>query len=157
MMPRFKIRVYRNKDERPAVERIIDSVRQLDLFIREAITGLDWVTISCSREDLQDENRCAMKLPKPLLEEDEMKMAEIIREVSLRTNASQKTVKEVISAWLEVVRESLRKDGKVMIRGLGTFSVQQRKGRRGRNPRTGEIIDIPPRKTVKFKPARDLL
>jgi len=67
MMPRFKIRVYRNKDERPAVERIIDSVRQLDLFIREAITGLDWVTISCSREDLQDENRCAMKLPKPLL------------------------------------------------------------------------------------------
>jgi len=157
MMPRFKVRVYREEDDSPAVERVLDSVRQLHLFIREAVTGLDWVAISCSREDLQGENPCGMKAPKPLLEEDEMKMAEMIREVSVRTNASQKTVREVVSAWLDVLREGLRKDGRVAVRGLGTFSVQQRKARRGRNPRTGEIIDIPPRKTVKFKPARDLL
>jgi nucleoid DNA-binding protein len=54
------------------------------------------------------------------------------------------------------VTQLLMKQGRVEIDGFGTFELHQRKARRGRNPRTGELIILPAKVTVRFKPAAAL-
>lgn len=61
-----------------------------------------------------------------------------------------------MTAFLDLVKEGLKNGEKVTIFGFGSFSVVERKARMGRNPRTGEEIEIPAAKTVKFKPAEKL-
>ena len=56
----------------------------------------------------------------------------------------------------ELITASLDDDGKCTIPGLGTFSIKTRKARAGRNPKTGETIEIPEKKTVVFKAASNL-
>ena len=52
--------------------------------------------------------------------------------------------------------QSLREGERLTLTGLGTFSVQQKAARVGRNPRTGAAVKIPPRKAVKFRPTIEL-
>ena len=52
---------------------------------------------------------------------------------------------------MESIGEELKNDGKVVLVGFGTFSVNERSARKGINPRTKEPIDIPAKKVVKFK------
>lgn len=58
-----------------------------------------------------------------------------------------------LSGLGEAVRAALAKGERVVLPGIGTLCCAQRKARTGRNPRTGEEIDIPARKAVKFSPA----
>ena len=51
------------------------------------------------------------------------------------------------------MHKAIKKDKRFSYPGFGTFTVKKRKARKGRNPKTGEIIDIAPTRTVAFKPA----
>jgi DNA-binding protein HU-beta len=55
-----------------------------------------------------------------------------------------------------IIAEELKQGGKVAISGFGTFEVRQRKARQGRNPHTGEALDIPASRAPAFKPGKPL-
>ncbi|MCD6413468.1 MAG: HU family DNA-binding protein [Elusimicrobia bacterium] len=66
--------------------------------------------------------------------------------------SAARALKSVVSS----IVEALKSDGKITISGLGTFKVKETKARKGRNPKTGEAIDIPASKRVSFKAASGL-
>jgi DNA-binding protein HU-beta len=66
---------------------------------------------------------------------------------------SKKLVATLIESAFEHLHKAIKKDKRFAYPGFGTFSVKKRKARKGRNPKTGEIIDIAPTRTVAFKPA----
>ncbi len=72
--------------------------------------------------------------------------------VSNDTNVAQVDVKKVVQKTLDVVVESLEKGETVELRNFGVFKVKNRRGRIGRNPRTGEEVQVPEKKVVVFKP-----
>ena len=85
-----------------------------------------------------------------------MNKAELISEVSEKVGITKKEVGNILDATTEVIRETLSKGGKVTLVGFGTFWVLNRKARRGRNPQTGEEIQIPAKKRPKFRAGKKL-
>jgi len=63
---------------------------------------------------------------------------------------SKAAAKKALESFIDSVNKTLKKGNKVTLVGFGTFSVSKRAARKGRNPRTGEIIKIAARKTPKF-------
>jgi DNA-binding protein HU-beta len=57
---------------------------------------------------------------------------------------------------MQAMRLSLRSGEKVVLSGVGSFHVKMRKAKVGRNPRTGQTVPIPPRRTVRFKISKEL-
>ena len=62
-----------------------------------------------------------------------------------------------IDAILNAMKQSLKNGERIELRGFGVFQVKQRKRGIGRNPRTGKEVVIPPGKTIRFKPGKNLL
>ena len=85
-----------------------------------------------------------------------MKKADFIKEVSIKASVNQVDSAAVIDAFIDTVSDILKSGDKISIAGLGTFSVSMRNARKGRNPSTGEEIDIAAKNVVKFKPAPKL-
>jgi DNA-binding protein HU-alpha len=73
-----------------------------------------------------------------------------------RTGMDKKEVKAFLDAMTGLVEDVIKQGGEVPFKGLGKFKVQHRKARTGRNPITGEPIDIPAKTVVKFTLARSL-
>jgi len=71
-----------------------------------------------------------------------------------RTRANE--VETIVNATLDTIKDALSKGENVKIPGFGTFKVEQRKARTGRNPRTGADIPIPAHGAVKFSPGKSL-
>lgn len=63
------------------------------------------------------------------------------------------TCEKAVTAILDGIEAGLNRDGDVSLKGFGTFKVKHNKARKGRNPKTGEAIDIPASKGVHFKPS----
>ena len=63
---------------------------------------------------------------------------------------------KALNGFMEAVTEALNAGEKVTLVGFGTFSVNERKARTGRNPRTGKPMEIPAKKVVKFRPGTKL-
>ncbi len=85
-----------------------------------------------------------------------MNKSDLIEEVAKVTCAKQEA-KDAVNALFSVIKQALGKNGRVGISGFGTFSVRARKPRMGRNPRTGQPIEISAKRVVKFKPAKEIL
>jgi len=68
----------------------------------------------------------------------------------------KKDIGKAIDIIIETMAESLDKGDRVEIRGFGSFSVRQRKARQTKNPKTGKIMDIPPRKTLHFAMSKSI-
>lgn len=68
-------------------------------------------------------------------------------------NLTKKDAEALVNAVFDNVKTAITKDKRFSYPGFGTFSVRERKARKGRNPRTGDEITIPASKTVGFKPA----
>jgi DNA-binding protein HU-beta len=85
-----------------------------------------------------------------------MTKADLIEKVSVSTGLSKAESGRALDAALDSIAKSLKKEQKVTLVGFGTFSVSKRKARKGRNPRTGEEIDIAASKTPKFTPGKAL-
>ena len=81
-----------------------------------------------------------------------MTKKDIIMKISEETNLKQVDVKDVVQRTFDMIIESLRSGDKVELRNFGIFKVKTRKGRQGRNPRTGDSVSIPDKKVVFFKP-----
>ncbi|HLW49033.1 MAG TPA: HU family DNA-binding protein [bacterium] len=76
--------------------------------------------------------------------------------VAAATGETRKQVSQVLDAILAGITDALRRDEKVTLVGFGTFQVRSRAAREGRNPRTGEKIQIPARKAPAFTAGKDL-
>jgi len=85
-----------------------------------------------------------------------MKKDDIISKMVEVTNLTKAEADKAMTAFLDSVKEGLKNGEKITIIGFGSFSVVERKARMGRNPQTGQEIEIPATKTVKFKPAEKL-
>jgi DNA-binding protein HU-beta len=85
-----------------------------------------------------------------------MTKQELSHKIAEATGLTQSEAKKSLDATLAIIEDSLTRDEKVTFIGFGSFSTATRKARKGRNPRTGEEIDIPASKTVKFAPGRNL-
>ena len=77
---------------------------------------------------------------------------DIVMKVSGETNLTQIDVKKIVQRVLDVVVESLERGETVELRNFGVFKVKSRRGRLGRNPRTGQEVAVPEKKVVVFKP-----
>jgi DNA-binding protein HU-beta len=76
--------------------------------------------------------------------------------VAKKSNLTNKAAKEAVKVFLNGIRDSLKRDEKVVLTGFGTFSVRSRKQRKGRNPKTGETITLAARKAPGFTPGKSL-
>ena len=81
-----------------------------------------------------------------------MTKKDIVLKVAAETGLKQLDVKRAIQRSLETIVDSLARGETVELRNFGIFKVKSRKGRTGRNPRTGEKVPVPPKKVVVFKP-----
>ncbi|HIC97677.1 MAG TPA: DNA-binding protein [Aquificaceae bacterium] len=70
---------------------------------------------------------------------------------------TKKEAYRIVSEVFEIVESALKSGEKVQVSGFGTFVVKFRKGKVGRNPRTGEEVPVPDRKVIIFKPSKKLL
>lgn len=85
-----------------------------------------------------------------------MNKTDFIASVSDKSGLSKVDAKKAVEAFIETVAEELAKGGKVALLGFGSFSVSERIARKGINPMTKQPIEIPARKTVKFKVGGEL-
>jgi integration host factor subunit beta len=69
---------------------------------------------------------------------------------------SKKQTEVVVETIFESIKDSLAKGGKVEIRGFGNFRLRSRKARKARNPKTGDSVDVPPKKVPYFKVGKEL-
>ncbi|MBL7031695.1 MAG: integration host factor subunit beta [Nitrospira sp.] len=69
---------------------------------------------------------------------------------------SKKQTEVVIETIFESIKDSLANGGKVEIRGFGNFKLRSRNARKARNPKTGESVDVPPKKVPYFKVGKEL-
>ncbi len=85
-----------------------------------------------------------------------MNKAGLVNEVVGEVGLTKRDVGRVINAITKVISGTLSNGDKVTLVGFGTFQVMQRRVRRGRNPQTGEEIQIPAKKVPKFVPGKSL-
>lgn len=85
-----------------------------------------------------------------------MNKRELIETLAAAGDLDRGDAEAALDAIVTVVGEALAKGDKVAIPGLGTFEVRERAARQGRNPRTGETIEIAAGKAPAFKPAAAL-
>ena len=81
-----------------------------------------------------------------------MTKKDIVTKVSNETNLTQIDVKKIVQRTLDAIVESLERAETVELRNFGVFKVKTRRGRVGRNPRTGQEVQVPEKKVVVFKP-----
>jgi nucleoid DNA-binding protein len=90
------------------------------------------------------------------IKERKMTKKDIILKVSDETNLKQIDVKKVVQKTFDCILQALVRGEKIELRNFGVFKIKQRKSRTGRNPRTGQVVPVPPRKVVVFKPGLEM-
>ena len=81
-----------------------------------------------------------------------MTKKEIAIKIADETGIKQIVVKKIVQKTIDTMIEALSSGQTLELRNFGVFKVKERKARTGRNPRTGEIVPVPPKKVVTFKP-----
>jgi len=82
-----------------------------------------------------------------------MTKGDLIGAIAAKTGLSKKAAGEALGIALAEIKKGVKKDGRLALPDFGVFTIRKRKGRIGRNPKTGATIQIKPSKTVGFKPA----
>ena len=85
-----------------------------------------------------------------------MTKKDIILKVSDETNLKQTDVKKIVQKTFDFMVEALVRGEKIELRNFGVFKIKERKSRTGRNPRTGQVVPVPARKVVVFKPGLEM-
>ena len=81
-----------------------------------------------------------------------MTKKDIVMKISNEINLTQIDVKKIVQKTLDCILEALERGETVELRNFGVFKVKNRRGRLGRNPRTGQEVQVPEKKVVVFKP-----
>jgi integration host factor subunit beta len=82
--------------------------------------------------------------------------ADLIEEVLKVSELPRKESETIVETIFESIIDALQKGDKIEIRGFGSFRTRQRRGRIGRNPKTGEKVEVPAKKIPFFKPSKEL-
>ena len=85
-----------------------------------------------------------------------MNKAQLVEAIALDGGISKVEARKAVDAFIRVAVQALREDDKILLSGLGVFSVQHKPARTGRNPRTGATVKIAPKRVVKFRPTAEL-
>ncbi|MDR2161422.1 MAG: HU family DNA-binding protein [Desulfovibrio sp.] len=85
-----------------------------------------------------------------------MTKADLVDKIAAKAGLTKVSAEKALGAFLTSVQDQLVKDGKLTLTGFGTFAVENRTERKGRNPRTGAVINIPATKVVKFRVGKTL-
>ena len=80
-----------------------------------------------------------------------MTKAELIEKMATDADISKAAADKALNSFIDGIKKTLKKGNKVTLVGFGTFSVGKRAARKGRNPKTGEVIKIKASKSPKFK------
>lgn len=75
---------------------------------------------------------------------------QLIEKVAKKSSLTKRAAADAVNSTFNLIRDSLGRGEKVIISGFGTFLIRSRSARRGRNPQTGETIQIPPKKLPSF-------
>ncbi len=85
-----------------------------------------------------------------------MTKKDIVLRIADETGLKQADVRLVVQKTFDIITEALAMGDKIELRNFGVFKVKERKPRVGRNPRTGEVVPVPPRRVVVFKPGLEM-
>jgi integration host factor subunit beta len=85
-----------------------------------------------------------------------MTKADLVEEVIQATELPRKESETIVETIFESIIHALQTGDKIEIRGFGSFRTRQRRGRVGRNPKTGAKVDVPPKRIPFFKPSKEL-
>jgi integration host factor subunit beta len=87
---------------------------------------------------------------------DGLTKAELVEEVARVTQLTKKQAEEIVNTVFLTIVDSLRDGRKIELRGFGSFRIRSRGARVGRNPKTGERVEVPPKRIPYFKPGKEL-
>jgi integration host factor subunit beta len=85
-----------------------------------------------------------------------MTKAELVEEVARKTALPKKQAEIIVNTVFESIVDSLKSGEKIELRGFGSFRIRQRDSRIGRNPKTGQKVDVPSKRIPYFKPGKEL-
>ncbi|MFA5337825.1 MAG: HU family DNA-binding protein [Candidatus Omnitrophota bacterium] len=85
-----------------------------------------------------------------------MRKRDIVLKISQNTGVKQVVVRDIVQHTFDTIFEALKNGERIELRNFGVFQVKKRKKRIGRNPKTGEVIPVPERHTVVFKPGLEM-
>src|SRR5438445_12107246 len=85
-----------------------------------------------------------------------MTKADLVEEVIRATELPRKESETVVETIFDSIIQALQGGDKIEIRGFGSFRTRSRRGRVGRNPKTGEKVEVPSKKILFFKPSKEL-
>ena len=85
-----------------------------------------------------------------------MTKAELVDEVARVVQLTKKQAETIVNIVFDSIVDSLRAGQKIELRGFGSFRLRNRKSRTGRNPKTGEKVEVPSKKIPYFKPGKEL-
>lgn len=85
-----------------------------------------------------------------------MNKAALVKAVAEKAGMTQRKTAEVVDAVLNSLVEALQNGEEVRVHGFGKFTVAERAARTARNPKTGELVQVPAKKAVRFKAAKQL-
>jgi integration host factor subunit beta len=85
-----------------------------------------------------------------------MTKAELVDEVARVVQLTKKQAETIVNIVFDSIVDSLRGGQKIELRGFGSFRLRSRKSRTGRNPKTGEKVEVPSKKIPYFKPGKEL-
>jgi integration host factor subunit beta len=87
---------------------------------------------------------------------DRMTKAELVEEVSRVSDLTKKHSEVIVDTVFKTIIDALHRGEKIELRGFGSFRLRKREPRKGRNPKTGDKVDVPPKRVPYFKPGKEL-
>lgn len=91
-----------------------------------------------------------------MAERDGMTKAELVDEVARATQLTKKHAEIIVNTVFDSIVHSLKEGEKIELRGFGSFRIRHRGPRLGRNPKTGEKVEVPAKRIPYFKPGKEL-
>jgi integration host factor subunit beta len=80
--------------------------------------------------------------------------ADLINKISQELNIPKQEAEEGVNLFFQTIRDAILAGEEIEIRGFGSFRFRKRTSRSGRNPRTGQPVNVPPKKVLYFKPSK---
>lgn len=85
-----------------------------------------------------------------------MTKADLVEEVVRVSNVSKKHAEIIVNTVFSSIINALQREDKIELRGFGSFRVRRRRSRQGRNPKTGDQVEVPEKRIPYFKPGKEL-
>ena len=85
-----------------------------------------------------------------------MTKADLVEEVIRASNLNKRHAEIIVNTVFASITDALRDDDKIELRGFGSFRVRRRRSRQGRNPKTGDRVEVPAKRIPYFKPGKEL-